>query len=241
MFNLTAPKIHTPAPPQKTWQLWEADLLVNSALKRQLVTAYLETTGETCQTFIHGFDLDHNELLLDGLFPRTDTLSHPVLAPRLFWLQICGPKGLYNLKVELMEVLGEAGCELLSVQVLDAGLADNRRWRKRVYFDRHQGPKVELQLANHAIINGHIANLSNQGALIEVFGENLKATVHLGNTLRTSLLFNRNFTLSLRATLKQYRYLRSPYCHNQLRVQFQLMSAENRGELDSFIDSIAHC
>lgn len=240
MLNLSRNQEKPQLAVKSDWKLWEADLLVNAGLSRQLVTVFLPESGETVQSFIHGFDLDTSELLLDGLFPHPKMFnSNTYYETKAFWVQIRGGEGLYTMEVQLLEVLGSRGHELVSVKVLQGGLSGNRRWRTRIYFDARQGPQVELQLDEHPIITGHVANLSNQGAMLEVYGKDLKTAAQIGKGLRARYKFNDHFQLELRGVLKQSRFLRSPCCHSQLRVQFMLMPAETRAQLDTYIHSIA--
>lgn len=235
-FPTLKKKTPPPPPPHKTdWKEWEADLLVQCGLKRQLVSVYHSASGETRQSFVHGFDLASGELLLDGLYPNT---GQPLNEGEQCWLQINSAAGIYNLHVVLQEILGGDAHPLLSVRVLESGLVTNRRWRKRVYFERGQMPQVSIKLGGFPALQGQVLNLSQQGAMLEVCGENLRASSQLGRTLRTRIDFSPGFFLELRASLKQCRFTREPYCHNLLRVQFQLMSADNRGLLDNYIDSL---
>lgn len=219
--------------PHKTqWQLWEADILVDCGLKHQFITVFLPNTGEVHQTFLHGFDLDNSQLLLDGLYPWPQQV---LIKNDSLWLQIRSKQGFFNIQAQLIESEGHHGSEYLTVKVRHTELTHNRRWHPRVYFAQNQGPSVDLQLPDHAIIKAHVANLSARGALLEIFGKDIKTR---GNrSFYGRFVFNEQFNLNLYGSIRQIRFLRTPCCHTQVRIQFQRMNADQQVQLDTFIQA----
>ncbi|WP_075185568.1 hypothetical protein [Teredinibacter haidensis] len=218
------------------WKLWEADILVEYGLNHHFVTVYNPTSGDTSQSFIHGFDLKNSLILLDGLYPRP---TKHLQSRNPLWLQIPCTHGFFNLQVSLVETDGYRGSELLTVKVLSTELSHNRRWNTRVYFDARQGPKVELQLDLQPIQTAFISNLSRKGALLEIYGKDIKNALNPKKVIRGLFCFNQQFQLSLEASVKQCRFLRTPCCHTQLRLQFNLPNDEQQAQLETFIDAIA--
>jgi len=224
-------------PPHKQdWKLWEADILVDSCLKHQFVTVFLPNSGETVQSFIHGFDLDAALLLLDGLYPWP---PNRLSIDTEFWVQVRCEHGFYNLQVALCELDGARGNELLTVRVKTAQISHNRRWNTRVFFDARKGPVVDLQLPDEALQIAYIANLSRRGALLEVYGKDLKQQLNRQGKLSGLFKFNDYFQLPLEASIKQCRFLRTPCCHTQMRIMFQNLTEDNQARLDTFIHAIA--
>jgi len=220
---------------KKDWKLWEADILVACGLKHQFVTVFDPATGDTLQSFIHGFDLQSSLLLLDGLFPWPQQRLRPGAS---FWIQIKCDSGFFNLEVKLLEVEGQKGHELLTVRVCQTNLTHNRRWHPRVYFEPRQGPQVELQLDNQPLQTAWIANLSSRGALLEVFGQDLKASVNQTSQIEGVFRFNDHFHLTLKCQVRQSRFLRTPCCHTHIRLQFRVINEEQQAQIDTFIHSI---
>ncbi len=218
------------------WKVWEADILVECGLKHQFVSVHIPGSGETLQSFIHGFDLQSGLVLLDGLYPspRRRTSKGEVL-----WVQIRCKHGFYNLKTELTETDAYRGGEMLTVKVTHSEVSHNRRWNTRVYFDPRKGPEVEFQLVDEPLQKAHVANLSRWGALLEVYGKDLKQPLALQTRLQSSFKFNDHFQMQLNCIAKQCRFLRNPCCHTQIRVQFLELGETSQARLDTFIHSIA--
>lgn len=236
LATLTTPKPYPVDPFKNDWKIWEADVLVNCGLKHQLVTVYLPESGDIHQSFLYGFDLQASQLLLDGLYPW------PTKALRMkdsFWLQIRCEHGFFNLHVELQEIDGHHASEFLTVKVLTTELTHNRRWNTRVYFEPRKGPEVELQLDNYPLIKAQVANLSRHGALLEVYGKDIKADT-TNRLLNGNFKFNDYFHMPLDCVIKQSRFLRSPCCHTQIRLQFSRISEDDQAKLDTFIHAVSN-
>jgi len=232
MHNRTTSSNATGSRYKTQWQLWEADILVDCGLKHQFITVFVPETGEAHQSFLHGFDLENSLLLLDGLYPWP---HQPSVPNTTLWLQIRCKRGFLNMETELQEMEGYRGSEYLTVKVKQVELTHNRRWHPRVYFEQNKGPTVELQLPDHAMIKAHVANLSARGALLEIFGKDIKTPC--SRSFFGHFVFNEQFSLDLHGTIRQMRFLRSPCCHTQVRIQFQKMSAEQQAQLDIFIQA----
>lgn len=223
------------APPvlKTDWTLWESEVLVDCSLKHQLVTVFRPETGDSHQSFIHGFDLDSAQLLLDGLYPW------PVQALQTaeqFWLQITTDEGYYNLRVQVKELDGRRHRELLTVDVLESTQSQNRRWDTRVYFPQRQGPRVDILPDDQAQVTAYVANLSRRGALLEIYGQDIKLAV--GRRMTGLFRFNDHFHLPLQAKIFQCRFLRRPCCHTSIRVQFQRLDADTQARLDTFLHAV---
>lgn len=233
--TLTTPSPHSVDPFKSDWKIWEADVLVNCGLKHQFVTVYLPDSGNIHQSFLHGFDLQASQLLLDGLYPWSAKALH--MKDR-FWLQIRCEHGFFNLQVELQEIDGHHGSEFLTVKVLTSELTHNRRWNTRVYFEPRQGPEVELQLDQYPLVKAQVANLSRHGALLEIYGKDIK-TDAANRLLTGNFKFNDYFHMPLDCVIKQNRFLRSPCCHTQIRLQFSQLTEEEQAKLDTFIHAVS--
>ncbi|SMF36106.1 hypothetical protein SAMN02745866_02302 [Alteromonadaceae bacterium Bs31] len=233
------PKLHhhSAKPATKTdWKVWEADILVGCGLKHQFVSIHLPRSGETLQSFIHGFDLQSGLLLLDSLYP---TPTHKLLKGDVIWIQIRCEHGFYNLKTQLKEIDGYRGGEMLTVSALYSEVNQNRRWNTRVFFDVRKGPEAEFQLLNDPLQKASVANLSRWGAQLEVYGKDLKQPLAMQNKLQCLITFNDHFQMTLNSVVKQCKFLRKPCCHSQIRVQFVQLGETSQARLDTFIHSIA--
>ena len=207
--------------------------MVACGLNHQFVSIYLPETGETLQSFIHGFDLQQSLLLLDGLYPWS---RKPL--PQKFWVQIRCNHGFYNLQVQLLEIDGYAGGELITVKAIETELSHNRRWDPRVYFDTRQGPSVELQLDHEPVIKAYTSNLSRRGALLAIYGKNVKPSLAHKLSIEGVYQFNDHFQLTLDAVVKQSHFLRQPCCQTHIRLQFCPMKEDAQAQLDTFIHAL---
>jgi len=224
------------------WKTWEAEALVSAGLEHQLVNVYWPNSGERLQTFIYGFDLQRSELLLDGVYPwprELSTIRAEHLQEQTCWLQLRLNNRYFNIEVRLKEIDHHPQGAYLTVSVIKTHLTENRRWDNRAYFETRKGPEIRFSVAGEPLIRGHLANLSRNGAQIEVYGKNLNGLLTQHQKLDGRYLFNDLFELSLSARVKQCKFLRAPCCHSIIRLQFQGVSRAASDKLESYISSVA--
>lgn len=191
--------------------------------------------GETIpvNSVILGFDYCGQSILLDGI---SQPHSHRVIQSMKgcpFWLQLRHEESF--LRIECL--LDTLQFDLLTLNILRYEFTDNQRWQPRIHFDSRKGPDVRLEFTNTLPVDGHIKNLSAQGALIEVFGINLREHYDQQKRLNLSIRFNEMFELPLEAELKQCKFRRDPSCHTSLRLIFERQSSMVTNQIDSFIEA----
>ncbi|WP_188151715.1 PilZ domain-containing protein [Teredinibacter waterburyi] len=232
-----------PTPNTKVdWKTWEAEALVSAGLEHQLVNVYWPNSGERLQTFIYGFDLQRSELLLDGVYPWPRELNNmrpEHLQEQTCWLQLRLNNRYFNIEVRLKEIDHHPQGAYITVSVIKTHLTENRRWDNRAYFETRKGPQIQFSIAGEPLINGHLANLSRNGAQIEVYGKNITHHLTQHQTLDGRYSFNDLFELSLSARVKQCKFLRSPCCHSIIRLQFKGVPRAASDKLESYISSVA--
>ncbi|WNO07992.1 hypothetical protein [Teredinibacter sp. KSP-S5-2] len=223
--------------PNKTWLDWEAEILLNAQYNHQILSVHMEDQPENMQTVLLEMDLFASELLVDSIYP----LSLPKLTDvkrnrQSIWLQVRYGKGYYRLETHIHELLPKTSGTLISLKIDNAYFTDSRRWNPRIHFATRQGPSVEIYPAHQPRIKGWLSNLSNQGCMIETYGQKDRPDFSGQNQVRCDFQFNEHFELSVSAKILQSNYFRQPCCFSKTRLLFNRLSHVEREQINTFID-----
>ena len=213
--------------------LQNIEAVISNHKNHSLVQIILPETLTRFQSVILGFDAYENEILLGGIYPRPSIEALEQLSDQPFWVQ-CNYQGQFlNIYVRACEILVNE--DLISVKVLQSQLTTNRRWTPRASFESHKGPCVDVLPKYGATEKAWVKNISYHGALIECFGKDIRKSLDKNKATLMRIQFSKQFTVELKAVVKQCYFRRSPCCHSGMRVEFKQLGALEAMQIRDFI------
>lgn len=245
----------TPSP-RVEWPLPMISGLVDSANKELGLTLHLLDVkslnfSDLTVTTI-GFDPDCSEILFE-CSPKADL--HVLVSGRdahsTASLHLKTNNGWYRTSGVIADVtLGSNRSILITLRIHAIEKDENRRLYSRAIFNQANAPKVMVSAPGKAAFQCKLIDVSRQGAKIIYQGRDIRQDLATQTIVSDSLagsppllsieiLFNDHFSLPLSCHLVQAKYLRSPGCHNQLRVKFIRPTTTDQCQLDEFITLVS--
>ncbi len=200
---------------------------------KQLVSIRTEDSSIEANGLLLGGDFINNELLLCDTHPDISTFIVNGGERPSYWLQIKSAQSYIRLLVTITNI-----CKgLITAKIISAATTNNKRWNNRLEYPALQGPQTRINREFEPNIMAKIRNLSVRGAAIDIWGKELNRVFQPGQTIETSINFNRHFELSVDCLVLSSQFRRLPSCHTQLRVHFKDLNPIGRGQLAHLIDA----
>lgn len=224
---------------KKHWQAGEVEILLDAIDTRRTLRVYLPGQAQAVHTSLSGFDINSSELLLDTFQPfslyelealtrQQSTLTLAVNQGAETWFIDCKFHGIHR----------SGNWYLASVLISSIRRSRSKRLHPRIYFNARHRPVAKLRPLRSPLLRGELLDLSVFGCQIQIPGRDIRA--HLSQrTLPLTLHFNEEFQLDCDAELKQLQFLRTPCCHNKLRLMFNKLDALQVEQLQSFVGGLS--
>lgn len=198
------------------------------------------------QTNIIGFDESRAEILLDTPSPlNLHSLVSSRDAQSTVLLRLLINNDMYQLRGELSDLTPDHNQQILvTFQVESITQSNDKRLYPRAQFThRKTRPTALVEAPGKPAFHCKLVDISRHGARLIFEGRDIRSdllertinTDH-NHTLTVEFAFNDHFKLPLACTLIQAKYLRTPGCHNQLRVKFVQPTATDQYQIDEFIE-----
>lgn len=224
---------------KKHWQAGELEVLLNAIDTRRAVRVYLPGLAQAVHTSLSGFDINSSELLLDTFQPfsryelealtrQQSTLTLAISHGAETWFIGCKFQGIHR----------SGSWYLASVLINTMRRSLSKRLHPRIYFSARHRPLAKLRPLRSPLLRGELLDLSVFGCQIQIPGRDIRA--HLSQrTVPLTLYFNDEFQLDCDAELKQLQFLRTPCCHNKLRLMFNKLDALQVEQLQRFAGGLS--
>lgn len=230
---LKAAGSHTNALP---WQTADLEVLLFNEVQQQALQIEIPGRSSLFQSWLIGFDLTQNQLLIDTLFPSPP--AELLALQSGFKITLIRQQEVLQLWVCLRETLSVANKPALLVDILSKHYRQDRRQHPRVCFERSRGPLCKLQIPMEAQLRGTLVNLSCGGALLNIFGKHTIRQDSFQQNLRVHIQLNDELSLDCQVQIKAAQYYRSPCQHTQLRLKFNALTLDQFQLLDQFISGL---
>lgn len=195
------------------------------------------------QTMLIGFDPDTRELLIDA---PTNINLHALVDARdansEVILQLQVEQGYLNITCSITDLSLQKGRQAyVTLTATQHAVTSNRRFYPRVSFSHPSQPIVKVSPDGKPALQFKLMDISRQGAKLMFQGRDIRKDITAASDKKTStilhteFIFNDHFTLPLRCELVQAKYLRTPGCHNQVRVKFYRPEPTAQAQLDELI------
>lgn len=159
-------------------------------------------------------------------------------------LEIKTAYGLCHIEARVSQLFSHSRQQLeIHLSPTHANESADRRLYPRVGFNTLQAPRVKLQAKGQRSISTSLMDLSRQGMKCVFQGKDIRAELvshalsqaHNPAIIDVELMFNEHFTVAVQAQIVQTQYLRSPSCHNVIRLKFLHCKPVDYAQLDEFI------
>ncbi|VUD56493.1 hypothetical protein TDB9533_02149 [Thalassocella blandensis] len=208
--------------------------LLEAQFNHAQATLFLNNEATPFSSTLLGFDYYENTLLIDGLSPPIEQMIRNRLMQKPFWMQIKSERGYIHISCILLEVQHD----LYTLSLLEGELTHNRRWHPRLAFPSRSGPKIKFQRKNGPDLDGIIRDISISGATADFFGKDIRSELQKNSQVKTRIVFNEQFNLSVDCLIKQSSFLRQPCCHSKVRLMFNDYDQVSRLQLQEFIEAL---
>lgn len=235
-------------------QAWPDDMLytlldhsARHANVRLLVLDRHTLNYKSAQSMLIGFDPDTREILLDTPSKMTlHTLVDARDAKSEVILQLQVKQNFFNIHTHITDLSLYGGKEAyVTLTTHHCELTPNKRLYPRISFSQPIQPIVNISPDGKPALPFKLMDISRQGAKILFHGRDIRKDL-VGTDSRKStpllhaeFIFNDHFTLPVRCELIQAKYLRTPGCHNQVRVKFHNPEATAQAQLDELIELLS--
>lgn len=210
------------------------EALIQMQASHTLVRVIIPDTLDQLQSVVVGFDAYAEEMLLGGIYPQPSAENDALLKRKDFWIQNNFEGQFINVLVSYQNQIPNS--DLVLVKIKDTNITDTRRWSPRVGFAPHKGPSTVISSRFGSWYDGYVKNISHHGALIEVFGQDLKSEWFGSNNVNVSIQFHEDFKISSAARVRQISCRRKPCFHSAVRIQFAPLPSETQNMLNQFVD-----
>ena len=199
---------------------------------KQLVSIRTEDSSTEANGLLLGGDFINNELLLCDTHPDITTLIVNGGERSSYWLQVKSAQSYIRLLVTITNIYKG----LITAKIISAATTSNKRWNDRLEYPPLQGPQTRINREFEPNIMAKTRNLSVRGAAIDIWGKELNRVCQPGQTIATSINFNRHFELNVDCFILSSQFHRLPSCHTRLRVLFKDLNRIGQGQLTHLID-----
>jgi hypothetical protein len=213
------------------WEVGELDLLRACERHTTRCTATQESTGDTLQTVVLGFESDTQRLLLDEFFP-----VHQLPLPgQKFQLSLASRTGILILEVIVRDSIWIARNPAYVVEILGKKRLSDRRALPRVVFAGRDAPNVDLLLPLTPALRGQLLDLSAKGCAINCFGPQKPQLYSRKGQCR--IRFSDACVMTVDIQITQVSFQRQPCRHTLFRARFQPLPLATQEQLSAFMHS----
>lgn len=204
--------------------------------KRQIIEVTSERTGETYQSMILAIDLLNETLELDELFPQP--ASHIYRPGDLFTLKHHQHGQIILVTTPMESMLISRNSPVYRLQLPDEVRYQQRRQHPRVTLSKQQPLSVRLQSPLRTPWYATAVNLSVGGMRL-VVGGNVADQLYRDAVLpNCSFTLHDNLHIRCAATVKAFRFVRRPYRHTEISIEFKDLGSRPTLQLHQLVTAL---
>ncbi|NIB43281.1 hypothetical protein HBA55_26980 [Pseudomaricurvus alkylphenolicus] len=204
--------------------------------KRQLIEVISERTGDTFQSMILAVDLANRTLELDELFPQpADFIYQP---GDRFTVRHHQHGQLLTFTSTLESLTLSLGTPVYTLTLPEQVGYRQRRTSTRISLSRQHPLTVRLQSPRRTPWYATANNLSIGGMRLVVGGNILDQLSRNVLLPRCEFSFHSDFKVQCQARVKAFRFLRRPYRHTEISVEFKDLAPQHQLQLKQLVESL---
>lgn len=200
--------------------------------QKQLIEVTCETTGEVFQSLILGIDLLNETVDLDELFPQPAFAIEP---GDRFIIRHHRDGKVLSFSTTLEAVDYGDGVQIYTFHLPETLLHKQRRRHPRVSISPRQPLTVRLQSPWRTPWFATAKNISASGMRLTLGGNALDQLRPGAIIPRCEFEFNPEFRFRCQAQVRAFKFLRRPYRHTDISIQFLDMPAVQAKALEQFL------
>lgn len=204
--------------------------------RRQLLEVICESSGEHFQSMILSINLSQGELELDELFPAPQ--RHQLQPGDLLTIRHHQNGQLLTFTSALTSVVRSLDAPIYSLLLPESVSYRQRRATDRIMLSRQQPLTVRMQSPWRTAWYATANNISAGGMRVIIGGNVLDQLQH--NSLIPSCEFalHPDLPIHCQARVRSYRFIRRPYRHTEISMEFLDMDPQQRLQLQRFIKDV---
>jgi c-di-GMP-binding flagellar brake protein YcgR len=203
--------------------------------KRQLIEVISDRTGEVYQSMILAVDLNREQIELDELFPQpADFIYQPGDS---FTVKHHHRGLVLSFSCKLNGIAANLSSPIYTLELPERVDYEQRRRFTRLTLSKQQPLSVRLQSPRRTPWYATANNISAGGMRLVIGGNILDQLQHNTYLPELEFRFNTDFQVRCQARVKGFRFLRRPYRHTELSIEFKDMAPQHRGQLAQLIES----
>ncbi len=203
--------------------------------KRQLIEVISDRTGEIYQSMILGIDLNQLHIELDELFPQpADFIYQP---GDTFTIKHHHRGLILCFSCQLSSIVMSLSSPIYTLSLPDDVQYQQRRRSTRLTLSKQQPLSVRLQSPRRTPWYATANNISAGGMRLVIGGNVLDQLQHNSYLPECEFRFNDEFQVRCQARVKGFRFLRRPYRHTELSIEFKDIGPQQRTQLEHLIEA----
>lgn len=203
--------------------------------QKQFIEVVSETTGETFQSLILGIDLVNEQIDLDELFPAPQFAVAP---GDRFTIQHHRDGKVIAFTSTLEAVEHGLDGQIFTFELPETLVHRQRRRYSRVNMSQQQPLTARLQSPWRTPWFATIKNLSANGMRVTVGGNALDQLRPGAIIPQCEFEFNADFKFRCQARVRAFKFVRRPYRHTEISVQFLDLPPTQVRTLDEFLRTL---
>lgn len=204
--------------------------------KRQLLEVICDRTGEQFQSLILDLDFNNNVVVLDDLFPAP---MGGLFQPGEFFTVKHHKDGMVlSFSMPLEALVIENHAPVFKLRMPEQVEYRQRRSQPRIALSKQQPLTVKLQSPRRTPWYATANNISSGGMRV-VVGGNILDQLQPGILLpQCEFSFHEDFQVRCQARAKSFRFLRRPYRHTEISLEFIDVAPQQVLQLKHLISSV---
>lgn len=204
--------------------------------QRQLLQVICERTGEQFQSLILELDFNNNVVVLDDLFPSPQGgLFQP---GELFTVKHHKDGMVLSFSMPLEALVMEQQAPVFKLRMPEQVEYRQRRSQPRIALSKQQPLTVKLQSPRRTPWYATANNISSGGMRV-VVGGNILDQLQPGILLpQCEFSFHDDFQVRCQARAKSFRFLRRPYRHTEISLEFVDVAPQQVLQLKHLVSSV---
>jgi c-di-GMP-binding flagellar brake protein YcgR len=204
--------------------------------KKQLIEVVCSKTGERYQSMVLAVDLQQDIIALDELFPNP---TYGTYQPGdQFTVRHHEDGKLLSFTATLDSLILQDGSPIYNFVLPEKVSYQQRRSSTRILLSRQQPLTVKLLSPLRTPWYATANNLSASGMRV-VVGGNVIDQLHPGSLLpNCEFTFHPEIDIRCQAKVRAFRFLRRPYRHTEISMEFTDMAPQQRMQLQHLVESI---
>ncbi len=204
--------------------------------QRQLIEVVSESTGEIYQSMVLSIDLMDGTIQLDELFPHP---NHDYRPGELFTVRHHHRGQLLTFTTPLRSTHHGMDAAIYTLVLPETVGYRQRRVYPRINLSQQQPLTVRVQSPWRTPWYATARNLSAGGMRITVGGNVMEQLSHGALLPLCEFEFSPEFKIRCQAKARSFRFIRRPYRHTEISIEFADMAPPQRMQLQQFINTLS--